>query len=446
MVRRSGAVLVVLFGALLLIPEPALAQAEPTGLAGLLLRFFSTENPVILREAPDPFNHAAHFVSQPEARQTLQELNRNIAVQLSTFPLASSSAGFTFSFDPAVGVFERNTETFGPIFAERALTGGKGKFSMGVNYLRATYDRFEGMDLKGHDINLYLTHKDTNGDNSDLSPWYEGDVIQATLVLNMVSETTVVAASYGITDNFDLSVAVPFQNLSLDASIDATIDHLATAPDPFTVHAFPDGSNEHVYRESGSASGIGDIVLRGKYNFLRRPGVNLAAAVDVRLPTGDSNNLLGSGGTQAKVFLIASGPGKKFSPRASLGYTASSGGADFIGTLPNEMNYSFGFDAFLLSRVSFTADFLGRTQFNTERVVQQDRTFQFTQRNDPTVRDVTMTTPGVVSGDLSVFLGSAGVKINPFGRLLISGNVLFAVGNNGLQDKLTPVVGIDYTF
>ena len=53
---------------------------------------------------------------------------------------------------------------------------------------------------------------------------------------------------------------------------------------------------------------------------------------------------------------------------------------------------------------------------------------------------------GAAVQNLNLMLGSAGLKINPFGKLLILGNVLFPIGNGGLQDKLTPVVGIDYSF
>ena len=42
------------------------------------------------------------------------------------------------------------------------------------------------------------------------------------------------------------------------------------------------------------------------------------------------------------------------------------------------------------------------------------------------------------TGNLPLLLGSAGIKINPVGRLLIVGNVLFKLGDRGLQDKLTP--------
>ena len=56
------------------------------------------------------------------------------------------------------------------MFAERPLTAGKGKFSFGVNHLHATYDRFEGQDLRDGDIKLYLTHQDLNRDGSNLNP------------------------------------------------------------------------------------------------------------------------------------------------------------------------------------------------------------------------------------------------------------------------------------
>ena len=34
----------------------------------------------------------------------------------------------------------------------------------------------------------------------------------------------------------------------------------------------------------------------------------------------------------------------------------------------------------------------------------------------------------------------------PWNKLLVIGNVLFPIGKAGLQDKLTPMVGLDYSF
>jgi hypothetical protein len=418
----------------------------PDGLAGLLPRFFSPTNPVILQDNPVPaFSHAAHFVTQQNAQQILQQLNRGIASQISTFPLGSSAASFAYEFDPALGVYNRSTESLGPIFGERAVTAGKGKFSFGVNYLNATYDSFEGLDLKKDDIQLYLVHQDPGGDGR-LNPWFEGDIIRADLSVTLEQHTTALFFNYGITDKLDVGLAVPFQHLSLDARIHTTIEHLATAPDPFTVHQFVGTGDNSDFRQSGTASGIGDIVVRAKWNFLKKPSAGMAATLDLRLPTGKAEDLLGSGATQTKLGVVAAKLSGRFAPRAGVGYTFSSGGADFLGELPNEFNYSAGIDAVLHRRVTLTADFLGRYLKDADRLVEQERVFQFDQRTDPTVRSVTRLTPAAVTGNLNLMLASAGIKINPFGRFVIVGNALFAVGNDGLQDSVTPSVGLEYSF
>jgi hypothetical protein len=424
---------------------PASAQ-ENGGLGSLLLRFFSTSNTVVLQQAAEPFNHAAHFSTQTNAQETMRLINRGIAAQISTFPLGSSSAGFTYTFDPALGVFNRSTESFGPVFAERPVTAGKGKFSFGVSYLGATYDRFEGLDLGGDEINLYLVHQDVNRDTSNLNPWFEGDLIRAGLNLDLTNDTSVLYANYGVSDRVDVGVAIPYQRLDMTATISTEIERVSTGADPFVVHQYEGGGSTHVFTDAGEADGIGDIVLRGKWNFLRGTSASMAAAVDLRLPTGKEEDLLGSGATQVKTYLIAAYPGKRFSPRASAGFTYSSGGSDFTGDLPHEVSYSAGFDAALHRRVTFTADFLGRTLLDAERVRVEPKDFQFVLRTDPTPRTTTRDTIFSRTGSLNVLLGSAGVKVNPAGRLLLVGNVLFALGESGLQDEITPTFGLEYSF
>jgi hypothetical protein len=426
---------------------PAEAQDSGTGLAGLLLRFFSPNNPVILKDNPVPaFSHKAHFVSQPNAQAILGELNAGIATQIATFPVGSSSAGFTFTFDSNLGVYNRTTQSFGPLFAERPQTAGKGKFSFGINYQDATYDRFEGRDLKNGDIKLDLRHLDVNNDVSLFNPWFEGDVIQSNLFLDLESKTTVFFANYGVSEKFDLGVAIPYVDISMNARIEAGVVRLATAPDPFVIHIFPDDKDTHTFTESGSANGLGDILIRGKYHFLSKPSFNLAGALDLRLPTGKEEDLLGSGATQTKVFLAASGGGGRVVPRANAGYTFSSGGSSFTGDLPNEFNYNVGLDLVPHHRVSVLLDFVGRTLLDTNRLVETDQTFTYRFRTDPTPQTTVRPELTTRQGNLNLMLGSAGIKFNPAGRLLIVGNVLFSIGKNGLQDKLTPVIGIDYTF
>ena len=442
--QRALVAFVVTLGAALPAHAQTMTQAP---LAGLLLNFFSPSNPVVLQANPVPqFSHAAHFMSQPDAQATLRELNSGIASQLSTFPIGSSSGGFTFTFDESLGVYNRTTESFGPIFTERPLSTGKGKFTFGVNYQQATYDSFQGKDLSSGDLTLYLLHLDVNNDGSNLNPWFEGDIIRANLSIDLDVKTTVLFANFGASERLDLGVALPFQDVSLSARIDTHIERLATGADPFEVHVFDDDTSDHAFLQSGSASGIGDLLLRGKYNFLRRPRGSLAAALDLRLPTGDENDLLGSGATQAKLYVIAGGAPGRFSPRGSLGYTFSNGGSDFTGDLPDELYYSAGFDVVPHRRVSVAADFIGRTLLHTDKVVDRESVFRYRTRLDPTVLETTRTELGTERGSLNLLLGSVGLKINPVGRLLLVANALFKIGNNGLQDTVTPTFGIDYTF
>jgi hypothetical protein len=39
-----------------------------------------------------------------------------------------------------------------------------------------------------------------------------------------------------------------------------------------------------------------------------------------------------------------------------------------------------------------------------------------------------------------------GVKVNPFGNMLLTANVLFPLSNRGLTDSLTWMAGVDYSF
>jgi hypothetical protein len=49
-------------------------------------------------------------------------------------------------------------------------------------------------------------------------------------------------------------------------------------------------------------------------------------------------------------------------------------------------------------------------------------------------------------GNLTLLLGTGGVKFNLAGNLLVSGSVLFPLTKAGLRSRVTTVVGLDYAF
>src|SRR6185436_14615663 len=86
----------------------------------------------------------------------VESFNSQMATQFSTFPLGSSSGGMTYVFDESVGTFRRGSMSFGPLFAERALTIGRRKLNAGFNYQRTSYKAFEGQNLDNGSIKFYL--------------------------------------------------------------------------------------------------------------------------------------------------------------------------------------------------------------------------------------------------------------------------------------------------
>lgn len=451
--------------------------------------------------------HEAHFLPAAAQLKAPYALNGAMVTQLSTFPLGSSSGGFTYTTDRGTGIPERSSNNFGPAFAERALTIGKGHFSAGFNFQHVEFERFEDQSLDGG-LRFYLQHNDccplqnpdgtpnptgTGGPSpsTDKNPFFEGDLVRADVTLNAQTDTFVLFANYGLTRRIDVGVALPIVRVEVDASISSTLERLATSGNP-TIHSFGGQSpDQRVARESGSSTGLGDVVLRAKWNVMPAPGGGLALGVDLRLPTGDENELRGTGATQAKGSFYYTGEFGKFSPHINVGYTFSSGSIAsgtatyqlgdeatvpttttapvytnvFRGQspesplteadleVPDEIYYTAGFVVAAHPKVTLNADFIGRTLKDVNRFLVTPQSFNFrlpsatgAPANPLQSRTFDDALDVVGRSDLRLLLGVVGVKINVSRTILLTANVLFPLSSDGLRPKVTPVIGIDYAF
>ncbi len=328
----------------LMTPLPLAAQSTADGLANLVPDLILKG--ITVPPAGDPGrSHAGHFTlgeptfngsqagsnSDAGAIGAVEAFGDRLKAQFANFPLGSSTGGFTYSFNEQSGIYTRNTQSFGPAFTERAATIGRKKFSLGVNYQHTSFDTFGGLDLQDGSVAFYLPHTDCCNPAfpppSQLTPGFESDLIDARLTLKATIDTVAMFANYGVTDRFDVGVAIPITHVLLDANVQATILRLSTADSPF-VHTFVEGQNvtQTTFAREGTATGIGDVVVRTKYNFLRSPAAGLSLGVDVRLPTGDDADLLGLGTTQGKFMFIASADNDRFSPHMNIGFTVSGKG------------------------------------------------------------------------------------------------------------------------
>jgi hypothetical protein len=467
-----------------LTPISALGQDLPLAqvLPDLVLR------EIVLQRGLIGPTHVAHFsplTNEPNNPVVgiVERFNTQMATQFATFPLGSSTGGLTYVFDESVGTLRRGSASFGPQFADRALTIGRRKLSAGFNYQRTSYNTFEGQRLDNGTIKFYLRHQDcchfedpanflgfteTPLNGSDrLNPPFKGDVIEAALSLEATTDTAAAFANYGVTDRWDIGVAIPVVRVTLDASVQARIIRLVTSPLGLDTHTFEYGNPNatQTVQHSGHATGLGDIVLRSKYHLVRAAGGGLAAAVDVRLPTGDKSNLLGAGGTQAKILLIASDERGRFGRHVNIGYTAASGhvagtvAGPVTAPLPDEINYTAGGEFIASPRVTVTGDVVGRTLRGAGHLDRVSKVFEYVDVNAPRT-DATGCGGFLIfncatasfdefdprPGNLNLLLGTAGVKFNPTGNLLVSASVLFPLTKAGLRSRVTTVVGVDYAF
>ena len=255
------------------------------------------------------FSHAAHFTSS--ALQSFSPLNAEIGTQLSQLPFSSPASGFIFSFNPSLGVVTRQTENFGPILTERADTIGKHKLFVGFSYQYFNFDKADGVDLKNfgvvfqHESEAELCTPGSPITCVDGEPVFQRDIIATQNRIDLKVHQFTAVGTFGVTDRLDLSVAIPILDVRMAVFSDATINSFETATDipPCCVHRFdPANADPHenlittahaTFFNNNNASGIGDVIFRGKFQVLRREKAGLAVGLDVHTPTGDEKNFLG---------------------------------------------------------------------------------------------------------------------------------------------------------
>ena len=465
--RRLG-ILALMSAALLCVATPLRAQ-DDHALASLLLDLLSVSGRN--STTPNPTNpsvnisHPMHFIPSLALQLAPRELNKAIGLGLTTFPLPSSSGGFAYTTDPATGEIRLAAATFGPVYAERALTIGKKRFDFGLAFQPTSFDSFETAELGNGSMRFILEHNNCCAGNvagsqlpneatgtgpNPFDPQFERDLMRSQVSLDIEANTTVFYANYGVTDRFDVGAAIPIVSVQMAGSVTSTIVRTATENNP-AIHNFNNQDSLSV-AETRSATGLGDVLLRAKYNFVRSADYALAAAIDLRLPTGNEDDLLGTGATQTKVQLIASGEYGVFSPHASFGYTFSNGEVSdltadvnatvepgsvenqftipppsFNPSVPDAVNYTFGFSAAAHPRLTLGFDFIGRTVRDVFRFDVGDRTLQNRGPGEtlPT-RPFDSTDEVIVRGDpvngtrqnLNLLLGVVGGKVN-IGRGLL---------------------------
>jgi hypothetical protein len=425
-------------------PTTAFAQTQPSNLATLFEDIFGPHGLVVSSDDVllDGSTHAAHFNSSFQSDFKLMDIA--LTSQLTAVPVPSPASGFTYKFDPATGTFVRSTRSFGPILTDRGETIGRGRIAFGTTLQHFSFDELDGVSLSNVPALFRHDAYKTTGGRSDVI------ATENAITANVTQFTG--ALTYGVADRFDISIAVPIVQTTLSLVSNATIERVGTGTDT-GVHYFLDPTapgghgTTHQFFASGEASGIGDILLRAKGNLFHASGRALAGGLDVRVPSGDERNLLGSGAIGVRPFAALSTAVGAASPHVNVAYqwngkTLLAGDVrqGLKGDMPDQFNVSAGSDFSVNPHLSVVLDVIGQRFVKSPRLV----TFPFLATGPAgsvALNDLRFDTTSFWASS-----GSIGMKANVARRLLIDFNLRFALNHAGLTDRVTPLLGMEWAF
>lgn len=339
------------------------------------------------------------------AAATRDTISTLLLLELSELPVTSSASAFTYRLDRNLGTVVRSSDSFGPFLVERSLTSGLLRGSLALTYQNASFDTIDGRNLK--DGTLVATASRLRGDTQPF------DVEAVTL--NLHTNTMTLLGNIGVTDRLDIGAALPFVAISMDGR------RVDTYRGSQLVQAIA----------SASASGPGDFLIRGKYNVVRSSGSGLAIGAEARLPTGDEQNLLGTGEASIKPRVIASLERDRVAVHGDVGYS--------IGGLSDELVYGGAVTVLGTSRLTLVGEIAGRRLSSAGRLTE-------TTGPHPSLAGVDTIRLTSVDRATERVAGVIGFKWNIAATLLFSANVVKPFTSAGLNARWISTFALDYSF
>jgi hypothetical protein len=339
------------------------------------------------------------------AAATRDTISGFLLMEQATLPISSSAGGFTYRLNPGLGTVMRSSDSFGPFFTERSLTAGRGQSSFGLTYRSASFDNIDGRNLR--DGTLVSTASILRGESEPF------DV--ETVTLRIHTDTMTLAGNVGVTDRFDVSAALPFVRLTLTGQ----------RVDNYRGREFIQATGSAV------ASGLGDLIVRAKYNVLRLGGSGLAVGGEVRLPTGNEENLLGAGHATVKPRLIGSIESDRVAVHGNVGYS--------FRDVADELDYSGAVTIVAVPRLTVVGEFAARRLRSFARLAE-------IIEPHPRLAGVDTLRLTAVSQATDRIVAVGGIKWNIAGTWILSANVLRPLTDAGLNARWIPSVTFDYSF
>lgn len=326
-------------------------------------------------------------------------------VELATLPTASSAGGFIYRFRPDLGVYERASSEFGPFFTERALRNGRGQASLGMTYQSSTFGSLQGGDLQDGSFPTNAARFAGTIDPFSVD----------TLKLELVARTVTPFFSYGITNRLDVGLQVPIVNVRFSGQRMRTVNGIASLQS----------------RQAGSATGVGDLNVNGRYLVAGTGVRGVSIGGNLRLPTGRRLDLLGTDDVAGQMLAIASWEEGQLAVHVNGGLG--------LGGVSREVFWAGATTFAVAPRLTIIGELLGR------RLSELPRLSDVYQPHPVLAGVETMRWLPTERGIHTMFVVT-GAKWNIARSWLLNGNLLIRVTDAGLRAAVTPAISLDYGF
>jgi hypothetical protein len=348
---------VALFIAVFCFTVPSFAQVtirHGSSLSDLINNLYGG-NGIQLRDT----GHQAHFGDSQDFQQFSATLGQVLQAR-PLYPIPSAVGLASYKFNEETGTYERVQGSFGPLLAERASTTGKGAVNVALFHSISDFQQIDGNET----ASLVLQHCLTEQCAPDPDSPFLQDVIAVETRIRLKSQALSAAFVYGLTDRFDVGLVIPLLRNDLRVETHGEIIRGPNSPAP-GVHEFDIAVETPDQMGTAHASGIGDLVARGKMRLGSNPLLDTAVLADLTLPTGDEENFLGTGAVRAKATFIASHTGTRVSPHINIGYEQN-----FDETDLSLFDYRLGTEFLASPRLTIAADILGIVRPNADELFE----------------------------------------------------------------------------
>lgn len=364
------------------------------------------------------------------ANSSLSKIPSTIATQLGQLPLSTAVSGSGLTLNRSLGVYTASEDSLGTILTQRGETMGRNKLMFLLSYQHFGFDSIDGASL-GSLSTVQCTSNTSStacANNSGNRTYF---IAKSNVSLHVEQLTT--ALSYGLAPRLDVTLVVPFSYVGLSTK--------ATMNDYGIFSGTTYLLNTATYNMPGSANGIGDVAVNLKGNVYKGEKTSLALGAELRFPTGDAVNYLGSGAYGARSYVIWSHRAR-VTPNINLAYQWNGNSVLNSNTkMPDSFLYSGGVDIRVKPSFTLVGEFTGQYVLDGSRLVLASAA-QTTPVPYPAGAVISSKTANYAMDNAGV-----GFKWKPTKRLFISALGLFKLDNTGLRVKVVqPLVGVSYKF